>query len=88
MNNPHVRSYARGFARRVAAAGADEQAVAAGYEVALSRPPTPEELADSAAFVKAQAAAYQAAGQKDARELALADFCQVLLCLNEFIYAD
>jgi hypothetical protein len=40
------------------------------------------------AFVTAQAASYQSAGKTDARDLALADFCQVLLCLNEFVYVD
>ena len=30
-----------------------------------------------------------ATGQvRDTRELALADFCQVLMCLNDFIYVD
>ena len=32
--------------------------------------------------------AHRAAGQGDGREPALADFCQVLLCLNEFVYVD
>ena len=90
MNNPHVRSYAHGFARRLAPTETTplEKAVAAGYAIALTRPPTKEELADSVAFVKAQLASYLAAGRKEARELALADFCQVLTCLNEFVYVD
>jgi hypothetical protein len=90
MNNPHVRAYAHGFARRIAPTETTslEAAVAAGYEVALTRPPTKAELADSVAFVKSQLASYQAAGRKEARELALADFCQVLVCLNEFVYVD
>ncbi len=90
MNNPHVRSWARGFARRIAPAETRsvEQAVTAGYNVALGRRPTEGELADSAAFVRSQLASYQAVGDKDARELALADFCQVLMCLNEFVYVD
>jgi hypothetical protein len=36
--------------------------------------------------VKAQEGSY--AGKADARELALADFCQVVMCLNEFMYVD
>jgi cytochrome c553 len=90
MNNPHVRAYAHGFARRIAPTEgtALEAAVAAGYEIALTRPPTQDELADSVAFVKSQLGSYQAAERKEARELALADFCQVLMCLNEFVYVD
>jgi mono/diheme cytochrome c family protein len=90
MNNPQVRAWAKGLARRIApdAKMTVEDAVRQGYEVALTRPPTAEELADSVAFVKAQAEAHRAAGQGDGRELALADFCQVLLCLNEFVYVD
>jgi hypothetical protein len=87
MNNPHVRSYARGFARRIASAGSIEDAVKRGYQVALTRDPTAEELSDSTAFVKAQMEAHRKS-PNEARELALADFCQVLLCMNEFVYVD
>ena len=90
MNNPHVRGWAKSMARRIApeAKMAVEDAVKAGYLTALSRPPTKEELEDSTAFVKRQADRYKARGQGDGRELALADFCQVLMGLNEFVYVD
>jgi hypothetical protein len=90
MNNPHVRGYARGFAKRMAAdAGSNvEGAVRRGYLLALVREPTAEELADSVAFVRQQEAAYRASGRPDPRELALADFGQVLFCLNEFVYGE
>jgi hypothetical protein len=90
MNNPQVRGYARGFARRIApdAKTPVEEAVRMGYRVALGRAPTAAEQADSAAFVKSQAADYEAAKRADARELALTDFCQTLMCLNEFVYVD
>jgi len=45
-------------------------------------------LADAVDFLKAQLAAYQADGKTNARELALADLCQVLLGLNEFVYVE
>ena len=35
-----------------------------------------------------RAPSYKAAGKGDGRELAFADFCQVLMCLNEFVYVD
>src|SRR5262249_30032791 len=90
LNNPNSRNYAKAFARRIAPAAATELAAAlrTGYVIAVARPPTDEELDDGLAFVTAQCASYQAAGKADARDLALADFCQVLLCLNEFMYVE
>jgi short subunit dehydrogenase-like uncharacterized protein len=90
MNNPQVRAYARAVAKRCAPASqtAPGDAVKAAYETALSRPPTAAEVTESTAFISAQADAYTKAGRSEARELALADFCQALLCTNEFVYAD
>ena len=62
--------------------------MAAGYLTAIARKPTADERADSAAFVKRQLESYQKVGKTEARELAFADFCQVLMCLNEFVYVD
>lgn len=45
-----------------------------------------DELADSVSFVRQQMATYPMAA--DRRERALADFCQVLMCLNEFVYVE
>ena len=86
MNNPHVRSWARAFGNRIGEAKTPAGAIHRAYRLALSRDATPEELAEGMAFVKAQEASY--AGKADARELALADFCQVVMCLNEFLYVD
>ncbi len=88
MNNPHVRSYAHGFARRITSAGTLEDAVKRGYRIALTREPTKDELTESVAFVQAELGTHRAAGAQEARERALADFCQVLMCMNEFIYVD
>jgi hypothetical protein len=87
MNNPQVRAAARAFAGRVAPRPDTplEDAVTAAYRIALTRPPAADELADAAEFVRAQAASY---ASKDSRERALADFCQTLMCLNEFIYVE
>ena len=74
MNNPHVRAAAKGLAKRASdGAKSDADAVTRAYQLALCREPTKEELADAVAFVT---------GGTDA----LADFCQVLFCLNEFLY--
>jgi hypothetical protein len=87
LNNPQVRQAARGFARRIAPdeRTSIEDAVRLGYLMALAREPSRDELTDSAAFVRQQMATYPEAQR---RESALADFCQVLMCLNEFIYVD
>lgn len=90
LNNANTRQYAKAFAKRIAPQPTTDlnTAVRAGYVVAVARQPTEEELADGLAFVTAQTASYTAGGKPDARDLALADFCQVLLCLNEFVYVE
>jgi hypothetical protein len=87
LNNPQVRAHARGLARRIAPDSRTplEDAVRQGYRIALARTPTPDELTDGVAFVRAQEATYPA---NTGREAALADFCQVLMCLNEFVYVE
>jgi hypothetical protein len=87
LNNPQVRQSARSFARRIAPDSATplEDAVKTGYQIALARQPSRDELADGVAFIRAQMPTYP---ENQRRESALADFCQVLLCLNEFIYVD
>jgi hypothetical protein len=89
MNNAQTRYAARGFARRAAeGAVSTEDALRAAYEIALARQPSAEELAEGASFVAEQAGSYRAAGQSEPEHLALTDYCQVLLCLNEFVYVD
>jgi hypothetical protein len=90
LNNKQVRDHAEAFAKRIEPAEGKTlaDAVRAGYALALGRPPTEEELKDSVAFVKEQQESYQGDGKAEARRLALTDFCQVLLGLNEFIYID
>jgi len=88
MNSPHVRRYATSFAERLAglAASSRASAVVVGYLSALSRPPSESELERTIAFVGAQERRHRDDGNEDALNLALADFCQVLWSLNEFIY--
>jgi mono/diheme cytochrome c family protein len=90
MNSATVRGCAEGFARRLAVSAEKglPEAVRAGYATALGRAPTAQELAASVAFVQEQLASYQGDGKQGARHLALTDFCQVLMDLNEFIYVE
>jgi hypothetical protein len=82
MNNPHVRAAAYGLAKRASADGksTDAEAVTRAYRIALCRDPSKDELADALAFLKPHTGAE--------REAALADLCQVLFCLNEFLYVE
>jgi hypothetical protein len=86
MNNKHIRSWAHSFAKQLApdAKTPIDQAIKKGYQVALSRDPTPQELMQISGFVHKQMQSYKTNGH----DMALTDFCQVLMCLNEFIYVD
>jgi mono/diheme cytochrome c family protein len=88
MNNAVVRSASAGLAGRLAGAKEPREAITRGYSIALGRPPGPSELAESLEFLREQRLAYQAEKKTNAGRLALTDFCQVLLGLNEFVYVD
>jgi hypothetical protein len=86
LNAPLVRSAAEGLAERVggAAAGArPEETIDACFLAALSRAATAAERERFAALLAARAAAEPAA-----RQAAVADICQLIFCLNEFVYVD
>lgn len=90
MNGPHVREWAKSFAERFAP---DIQqpiydSVERAYAIGLNREPNRFELAESAAFIAAQTERYHADGQANPERLALTDFAQVVMGLNEFIYVD
>ena len=87
MNSPFVRQRAEKLAQRVRPkddAGVP-QAIEQAYRLALGRLPTDIERDRMVRFVRTQNAA--GLGSK-ALETALADCCQVMLCLNEFVYVD
>jgi len=87
LNNPQVRQTARSFAKRIAGDSTMplEDVIRSGYLIALGRQPTREDTADGVVFIRAQMATYP---ENTRRESAIADFCQILMCLNEFIYVD
>ncbi len=90
MNNALVRGCAEGLAQRISpSAGVKvKDALRSGYAIALGRTPSKRELSESIQFVTEQMASYQAEGKAEPRRLALTDFCQVLMELNEFVYVD
>jgi hypothetical protein len=91
MNSAPVREWADAFARRVEADTPNATGTAArisrAYALALGRPPNHIELHDASAFLAAQTQSYAAENQPRPESLALADFCQVVFGLNEFVYA-
>ena len=89
MNSPFVRQQAEKLAQRIrpAAATSVSESVDRAYRLVFSRLPTDAERAVMMAFIDQQNSLI--GGDPAAnREKALAEFCQVLLCLNEFVYVD
>lgn len=87
MNSKLVREQAEKLARAVLPATAADvpKAIAKAYLIALGRAPTDAESRRMTDFVLRTAGENK--GPKGL-ETATADFCQVLLCLNEFLYVD
>jgi hypothetical protein len=93
LNDAFVRARAVDFARRLLQeAPDDERIVDRAFQLALARPPTAAERSASLDFVKAQSAQRHSRAPDepatDARVAAVADYCQALFGLNEFIYVD
>ncbi len=87
MNSSQVREYAEGMAKRLGR-GEVGAAVNRGFQIALSRAPDAAELRENVAFIVEQMRSYEQDGVKNPRENALADFCQILMSLNEFAYVE
>jgi len=60
--------------------------VAATFWRSLSRPPSENELQTMTAFIQTQAESY--GSDANAMAIAFADYGQLMLCLNEFVYVD
>ncbi|QDU26499.1 Planctomycete cytochrome C [Anatilimnocola aggregata] len=90
LNNPQVRLYAHSFAKQLLPAAEKDMATATrqAYLQAIAREPDAAELREATAFLAEQELLYQADKKPNAKELALADFCQVLFGLNEFVYVE
>jgi hypothetical protein len=94
LNDNFVRARSTDFAQRVEKeAGAEPEArVRLAWRLALGREPSTNELESGTAFLNAQirqrSTREPGKPNTDAQNLALADFCQAILALNEFIYVD
>ncbi|MCB1275644.1 PSD1 and planctomycete cytochrome C domain-containing protein [Prosthecobacter sp.] len=74
MNSPQARTWAEGLAKRIQSAGDAPKQVTMAYRLCFNRDPTPDEVTAANSFLKPGAT--------------LADYCQVVLSLNEFIYVN
>ena len=95
LNGPLVREAAGGLSRRAAelagmgVSGTDlSPRIQAAYELTLGRAATSQELQEAKEFLAQQAASYQSLTPAEQQQAAWRDFCQVLLCLNEFVYVE
>ena len=88
LNSPFVRLQAEKLAARIKPAADQplESAIDRAYQMAFSRASNDAERQRMLAFLQAQQAALGATPAD--LDKALIEFCQVLLCLNEFVYVD
>ena len=86
LNDHFVRLRAEDFARRLKKEAGDGTAdqVRIAWRFAFGRDPLPGELETSTAFIESQIA--KRSGKSS--DLALADFCQMIFAMNEFVYVD
>ena len=92
LNDPFVRDRAVEFADRLIKESGDDvdSAVRGAFAIALARSASESELESSAAFIASRRTERQKRGstEQDAQRAALADFCQTMFGLNEFLYVD
>ncbi len=88
MNSPFVRQQAEKLATRIKSTdGATSGLVDRGYRTAFGRAPTADEATALAAFIDSPPVAPDGA-PPPSRDAMIVEFCQVLLCLSEFVYVD
>lgn len=88
LNDTFVRAVSRDFAKRLIESGDNRSAVKNAFELAFSRTPTESEVNASLAFIESQTRNRTERQERKARHEAMADFCQSLFGLNEFLYVD
>lgn len=94
LNDPFVRTVSIDFAARILKEVGNEPAdcVEHGYQLALGREPRDSERKLAVTFIQNQiekrAPRSPSASADDIRRQSLADFCQMVFSLNEFLYID
>jgi len=85
MNSQQGRAYAESFAAMLAGEG---DKIGQAYRSAFGRDPSSDERRLAEEFRTDQASEYRDAGRNDAEKIALADLCQAIFSMNEFVYVD
>ncbi|MFM9069812.1 MAG: DUF1553 domain-containing protein, partial [Planctomycetota bacterium] len=93
LNSEFLFAQSSTLAARISAAAAGPEIgerVKLGFQIVFARQPTESELVKSVAFLQEQERGYASAEKpaEKARQIALADFCQMLLSSNEFLYVE
>jgi hypothetical protein len=90
LNSPQVRGYARRFASHLLekTGGVNDELIRLSYVSAIAREPSEIEMKSAKEFLQRQQTSYQTDKPSSADTLAVADWCQVLFALNEFIYVE
>jgi hypothetical protein len=90
MNDRFVRTCASDVAKRlINDCGEDDARVVSElFQWAFSRSPNPSEADVSVAFIQSQTKVRESRDEAQARMEAIADYCQSVFGLNEFIYVD
>ena len=84
MNNPIARAAAEALANQLS----DVQRIDEVFLKVLSRLPTDAERQAAFRFIAQAQKTRQEQNVSQPEKMAIADFCQILLCANEFIYVD
>lgn len=87
LNSPFFHQQADSFAKRVIAQPDDERRVDRAFELALSRPPSPEERQAALGFVRDYQARLGSAAESGNHQ-AWAAYSRVLLASNEFLFVE
>jgi len=90
LNSPWIRQQAAHFADRLLAIPqADTPTrLRAAYQMAFGRPPTVREIRNGQAYLAAWSPTGSNHPANDAPRAAWQSYCQILFCMNEFIYVD
>ena len=89
MNDPFVHTQAAGLARRVLAARrAVDERLGLAFTLVLARPPTPEEVRDSRAFLDRYQQALGNVPPPEREIRSWAAFARTLLARSEFLYVE
>jgi len=92
LNSEFLFAQSENLAARISemAGPETEQRVKVGFQIVFARQPTASELTRSIAFLNDQAQGYVSneTPADKTRQMALADFCHMLLSSNEFLYVE